>query len=453
MIDLNEVFSGSRVTQVGLGLLGRGIGDARTLARYGAQLVVTDQKTEQDLSESIERLADVPGITYRLGGHDAGDFEDRDLVLKGAGVPLDSPYIAHARAHGVPVDMSASLFMRIAGIPCIGVTGTRGKSTTTAMIAAILRADGQSPLLGGNVRGVSNLELLEQVTDRSMGVFELDSWQCQGFGEERSLARSSVRQGPFSPSVAVFTTFMEDHLNYYHGDIDRYLEDKAHIFLYQQEGDVLVVGTQARDALKRYRKGMRGHVLFADAQDIPTDCTLKVVGEHNLYLAGIAAATGRALGVSDEMIKRALESFQPLEGRLQFVRTIRGVHVYNDNNATTPEATAAALRALDPDGSKRVILLAGGADKGLDPMPIISAAREHAKAIVLLSGSGTDKLLPLCDGLFILQADTLQDAAQKGCDIAEEGDVAVFSPGFASFGMFKNEYDRGDQFLHLVSSM
>lgn len=165
---------------MGLGLLGRGVGDAKFLAEQGAELIVTDLKTEADLQESLAQLKEYSNITYRLGGHDLADFRDRDYILKAAGVPLVSPYIVEAQKNGIPIKMSASWFAEVSGIPTVGVTGTRGKTTTTYMLYEIMRAAGMEVLLGGNIRGVSTLALLPKVTEKSIALFELDSWQCQG---------------------------------------------------------------------------------------------------------------------------------------------------------------------------------------------------------------------------------------------------------------------------------
>src|SRR3989339_101878 len=300
MVNLEAIFKGKKITQMGLGLLGRGIGDAAFLARHGADLIVTDIKSGADLTESLAKLTDYTNITYRLGQHVEEDFCERDLILKGAGVPFDSKYIATARKHGVPIDMSASLMARISGIPMLGVTGTRGKSTVTYLLERMLQADGRHVVLGGNVRGVSNLALLDTVQEDSFGVFELDSWQCQGFGEEYSLEVQGIRQGPISPEVAVFTTFMPDHLNYYHNDIELYLRDKANIFLHQSASDTLVIGRQALSALEKYKKNIQAHVIVADESDVPARWKSHLIGVHNRYNIGIAIATARALGMDDE---------------------------------------------------------------------------------------------------------------------------------------------------------
>jgi UDP-N-acetylmuramoylalanine--D-glutamate ligase len=453
MLDLTKIFHGSRITQMGLGLLGRGIGDAAFLARQGAELIVTDLKQKEALAASLQALAPYPSITYRLGEHDMKDFADRSLVVKGAGVPFDSPHIAHAREHGVPVDMSASLFARIADIPMVGITGTRGKSTVTHLVAHILRTAHRTVLLGGNVRGVSNLALLEALTPDATAVFELDSWQLQGFGEERSLDVEGVRQGPHSPHVAVFTTFMRDHMNYYKGDMEQYFEDKAQIFLHQGPGDILVVGRNVLEFLEPYRSRIQAQLVVADEDDIPLEWSVPLLGEHNRYNAGIAVAVARQLGLSDEEIHNGLETVTPLSGRLEPIRTIGDVVIYNDNNATTPDATAAALSALDPDVKKNIVLIAGGAEKDIPVAPLCEGIRSHAKACVLLPGSGTDLLVRSCDIQELHHVETLEDAVATARTIAHPGDRILFSPAFASFGQFANEYERNDRFVAYVHSL
>jgi UDP-N-acetylmuramoylalanine--D-glutamate ligase len=449
-MNLSKVFKGTRITQMGLGLLGRGIGDARFLASQGADVLVTDTKTEHELASSLEELADCTSIQYRLGEHRSEDFEERDLILKGAGVPLDSTYIAHARTAGVPVDMSASLFARIAPIPLIGVTGTRGKSTVTHLLNHILSHAGEHVILGGNVRGVSNLALLESVQEESVGVFELDSWQLQGFGEAHSLREEGVRQGPLSPHIAVFTTLMPDHMNYYNDSMDAYLADKAHIFLHQHKDDICIIGRQVEQVLAPYKERMQGRCIVADETTVPHGLSLNLPGIHNRYNAGLAVAAAQAYGVRDTLIEEALLSFTAVPGRLEYVQTIRGVRVYNDNNATTPDATAAALRALDPNNEKNIVLICGGSDKGLALDVLEKSIRTHVRTTICIPGSGTlrfEKELPM---LAVLRTKTLEEALLHALSEAHSTDIILFSPGFASFGQYRNEYERNDHFMALL---
>ncbi len=422
---------------MGLGLLGRGVGDARYLAECGAELVVTDLKSRAELAESVAQLESFPNISFVLGEHRLADFSDRDLILKAAGVPLDSPYIAEAKKNGIPVRMSADLFAELSGVPVIGVTGTRGKSTVAHMLYAILKATGVPTLLGGNVRGVSTLALLPEVTPAHRAVLELDSWQCQGWGEAK-----------MSPHTAVFTTFYADHLNYYKNDPEAYIADKAQIFLHQTSADTLVLGKQcAPIIIEKFGERIESNVIVADALKLPDTWTLQIPGLHNRYNAALALAAARAIGIPDSESRAALGSFAGVPGRLELIAQKRGVKIYNDTTATTPEATLAALAAL-PEG--RTILIMGGADKEL-AMDALLEKLPETKRVILLAGTGTDRLKSSLPEAPVY--DTLALAIEDAVSHAARGDAILFSPAFASFGMFKNEYERGDRFAALVEAL
>lgn len=434
-MDYRAYIRGKKITVMGLGLLGRGVGDVRFLAEQGADLIVTDQKTKEELAPSLEALADLPQITYRLGGHDLADFRERDLILKAPKTPLESIYVAEAEKHAIPVTMSAALFARLSGATVVGITGTRGKTTTTEMIAHTLRVAGKKVLLGGNIRGVSTLALLPQVTSDTLAVLELDSWQLQGFRAER-----------ISPHISVFTTFFADHQDYY-PDMDTYLDDKAQIFLYQKPEDTLVLGQQAAPIVQeKYGERMRAHTVIAESITTP----LLVPGEHNRMDAGCALAAVEACGVSSEEAMRHLGTFPGVPGRLEKVREKDGVTFYNDTTSTTPEATLAALLALGTK-EKNIILIMGGSDKGLDMNRLLLELPNYAKRIIMLSGNGTNRVLPFIPTASVY--DSLASAVQEAVTGAVSGDIILLSPAFASFGMFKNEYDRGDQFNEIVRSL
>lgn len=432
---LEDFFGHRRVTVLGLGLLGRGLGDARCIAAHGAQVTVTDKKTAQELAESVAQLP--AGVTLHLGGHVREDFTDTDMVIKAAGARLDSPEIAAAREAGIPVYMSTALAARFAhecGATVVGVTGTRGKSTVSQMIFHTLAQVGRRAHLGGNIRGVSTLELLPGIAAGDVLVLELDSWQLQGFGDLQ-----------MSPQVAVFTNLMPDHQNYY-ADMDEYFADKANIFRYQKEGDVLVCGAQIESRIETVRSIVEPCVPVA----LPPEWTLRVIGEHNRENAALAAEALRALSLSEDHIRAGLESFEPVEGRLQCVREIRGVRIYNDNNATTPEATLAALKALDT-GTRNIVLIMGGADKYLDASALLYEIAKTCKRVILLAGTGTSRVAPLMQDYSIF--DSLEAAVHEAMASAQSGDTILFSPAFASFGMFKNEYERNDMFLSAIQNI
>ena len=440
-VDASAHFRGKKITIMGLGLLGRGVGDARYLAECGAELVVTDLKTREQLAESVAQLESFSNIAFALGGHRLEDFRDRDMILKAAGVPLDSPYIVEAKKNGIPVRMSADLFAELSGVSVIGVTGTRGKSTVAHMLYAVLKEAGKKVLLGGNVRGVSNLSLLAEATSEHVAVLELDSWQCQGWGEAK-----------MSPHIAVFTTLYQDHLNYYKDVPEAYLADKANIFLYQKPEDTLILGKQcAPTVIDKYGEKIESKIIIADELKLPDTWTLHVPGLHNRYDAALALAAARAFEVPDDVSRHALGAFAGVPGRLELIAEKNGVKIYNDTTATTPEATLAALSALSNDGlTKSIILIMGGADKGLD-MNALLAKLGEVKRVILLAGTGTSRVLEFIPSASVF--DTLDKAVREAFASAQPGDTILLSPAFASFGMFKNEYDRGDQFVNLVKAL
>lgn len=445
-MNFNDYFKGKKITVLGLGLLGRGIGDVAFMAEAGAELIVTDLKSKEELASSLAHLSSYSDITYVLGEHRKEDFENRDFILVGAGVPMDSKYLRYAREANVPLKQSAALFAELSGIPIVGVTGTRGKTTVTQMIHHTLSvATGEPILLGGNIRGVSNLQLLTEVHEGSLCVMELDSWQLQGFG-----------WAGISPQIAVFTNFMEDHMNYYHGDMTAYFLDKANIFKNQEGTGVLVTTPEVFEYAKGKGLTLQQEVILADSSVMPEDCLLAMPGEHNRLNAALAYEALKAISLSDDMIFEGLASFGGVEGRLQYVKSVDNVRIYNDNNATTPAATIAALEALDL-GNKNIILIAGGAYKEVDPLPLVASARKHCKSVILIPGTGTDMLInalsEVDDSVQSLVVENLEQAIEEARLVAENGDIILFSPAFASFGVYANEYERNDEFMTLVGSL
>ncbi len=452
MQNFKEQFKGKKITVMGLGLLGRGVGDTAYLAECGADLIVTDLKSKEQLASSLKILKKFPNIKFVLGEHRLEDFQNRDMVLKAAGVPLDSIYIKEARENNIPVEMSASLFAKIAGIKIVGITGTRGKSTVTHLIAQILKLAGKKILLGGNVRGVSTLQLLKKVTPKTIAVFELDSWQLQGFGDSR-----------ISPNISIFTTFLDDHLNYYKGNRDLYFSDKANIFKYQnrslpagRQGDIFVVG---EGVVKQLPGEVKRKVQIARAKDFPKNWKLKIPGEHNKMNAMCAILAARGMGINERIIKKAVENFSGIEGRLQFVREIKGVKIYNDNNSTTPDATIAALKAVGDIKKRNIVLIIGGDDKKLDTKKLLQEMPKWCSKIVMFKERGTDTIRDEVlkfkkKGIEVYEEEGLENTVKRAYSVAKKGETILYSPGFSSFGKyFKNEYDRNDQFIKIVKGL
>lgn len=433
--EIREQFKGKKITLMGLGLLGRGLGDAEFFAAAGAELIITDLKTETELAPSIERLKPYAAqITYHLGEHRIEDFESRDMIIRAPNAPLDSPFLAHARATGIPIEMDASLFAKLAaGATIVGITGTRGKTTTTHLIYEMAKAAGKNPLLGGNERDTSTLQLLNKVAAGGLVILELDSWQLQGFAERK-----------ISPHVAVWTNFLRDHMNYYHDDMDRYFEDKAAIARFQNRDDFFITTPEILRTMTT-RFGAPAGKCITDAV-LPEDWTVALPGEHNRANATFARAAAQCLGIPDEIIKNVLKDFAALPNRLQQLGEKNGIEFYNDSNATTPDATIAALKAL-AGKHKPIVLIAGGSDKSLVFEDLAREMETVAPTVILFKGTAQEKLQALLDKNFSIQlASNMREAFAAALEAAHTGSIILLSPGATSFGIFKNEYERGDQF-------
>jgi len=450
-MNYEEFFKGKKILMMGLGILGRGVNVANFLAECGAELTITDLKNEEQLASSLKVLKKFSNIKYVLGRHDLADFSGKDVIIKAAGVPLDSPFIAEARKNNIPVEMDASLFVKLStsDVDIIGVTGTRGKSTVTHLIFDILRHAQEKFLkrkvfLGGNVRGLATLPLLKKIKPNDVVVMELDSWQLQGFGDAR-----------ISPQVAVFTNLMNDHQNYYKNDMEKYFADKANIYRWQKKGDYLITGAKTAKLIKEKEKNdIKGRLAIADSKKIPRDWKVKLLGKHNLQNIALAVEATTALGVKENVIKKAVEKFKGLPGRLEFIKEVRGVKFYNDTTATTPEGVIAGLEALKKHKGK-IILLGGGADKELEYDEYAKAVKKSVKALVLFRGLASNKIIAaLGKTKFPVEVfDSMKSAMKFAVSSAKKGDVVLLSPGAASFGVFKNEFDRGDQFNKAVKRL
>ena len=454
MVNYKEFFKNKKITVMGLGILGRGLGYTKFLADCGADLIVTDLKTREQLATSIKELDNFKNIKFILGEHKLEDFRNRDMIIKNPGVPPDSIYVAEARNNNIPVEMDVSLLIKYAPeIKVIGVTGTRGKSMTTVLIyeilkhnkkllkhpSTVLRTKKLKVFLGGNMRGVATLPLLKKIKEGDILVCELDSWQLQGFGESK-----------ISPNISVFTSFMSDHMNYYKNDMEAYFADKANIFKNQTSTDFLVIRPGMEEFIKE--DDIKGTLFVANKHNVE-NWKFKVPGEHQRENLACAVVVAEIFGIPKDKIKKVVEKFKGVEGRLQYVKTAKGVKIYNDNNATTPEATIAGIEALK-NGSKNIILICGGADKNLDLVNLVNAINKHCKVVVLIPGTGTEKLVS-GDRVLVASKNTgnLNDAVKEAMKQSKKGDIILFSPAFASFGMFNNEYERNDQFMKIVKSL
>src|SRR3989344_2298796 len=439
-----KIFKDKKITVMGLGLLGRGLQVSAFLAQAGAKLTITDLKTAEELRTSIKKLQKYK-VRYVLGKHDLKDFENVDIIIKSAGVPLDSVYIQHAKNKNVPVEMDASLFVKIVKkiypkVKIVGITGTRGKSMTTALIHHILNENSKilnaKIFLGGNMRNTATLPILNKIKPNDIVVLELDSWQCQGFGDCK-----------ISPDMSVFTNIMKDHMNYYRGNIDTYLRDKSNIYKFQKKSDILITNTEM---LKKFKLKPKSKIIIPTNKTIKSlkNINLNIFGKHNIQNTSLAVEVVSKLGLKQKEITKSLKTFKGLEGRLEIIINNKATFI-NDNNATTPEAAGAGIKAVKEKYKKgKIILIAGGSDKTLDLSPLLKETKKVHK-IILLPGTGTNKLLEKIKTKYVLSKN-LKEAVGEAVKNINPKDVILFSPGFASFGLFKNEYDRNDQFLNII---
>lgn len=454
---------GKRVTVVGLGVLGGGVGVARYAVEQGARVTVTDMRDAGELAQSVQALEGLP-ITYRLGGHDINDFlpEGADVIVRNPGVPRQAEFLLAARDHGVPIEMEMSLFFRACAAPIIGVTGTKGKTTVSTLIGDMLASWNPHSVMAGNM-GISALAALERIDQQTPVVIELSSWQLEALDEHQ-----------LGPAVAVLTNIHEDHLNHYDGYED-YAATKRTIANHLCDRDVVVYNATQAD-VARIAKETSGRLMpFGDqdpggdgawptdidmrvrwngdvvAYDRPAHLTLSGVSGTQNALAAISAATARGVPVST--IASALASFQGVPHRLEQVNRCGGLTFINDTSATAPVAAAMTVDLLT-SRSKALTLIAGGADKASDFSVMARAIAISGARLVLLEGSGTERLLFALEAHGVKRIAThpsLATAFDTALSETTGGGAIVLSPGCASFGMFQNEFDRGEQFRQLAA--
>jgi UDP-N-acetylmuramoylalanine--D-glutamate ligase len=447
---------GKRVLIMGLGLHGSGIASARFAAQQGAIVRVTDLRPAEVLVPSIRTLEGLP-IEYVLGEHREEDFRWAEIVIRVPGVKRSSPYLRIARENGAQIEQEIAFFFQACTGRIIGITGTRGKTTTSMLIYEILRASGARTVIGGNVAGVETLSLLPTITPETLVVLELSSWQLEGLEPHK-----------LSPPVAVMTNVYPDHLDTYAG-MEEYVAAKANIFRHQHGDDLAVfnfdnpwtrrLGEEAPARTWYTSLELGGSFARGSADIAPFIFTeTPLIGKHNLENILLATTTARLLGVSDEIIATTVRSFHGVPHRLEEVATVNDVLYINDSASTTPVASRVALEAF----AGPVVLVAGGNTKFLPledwPRTIVQRSRD----VILLKGTGTNELLPVLQqeaekyGVANPVRGVFEDftaAMDEAVSLTRPGDVLLFSPGFTSFGMFLNEFDRGDKFVAYVRKL
>ncbi len=433
---------GRRVLVMGLGLHGGGEAMVRFLCQRGAKVTVTDLRDAKTLAPTIARL-DGMDVNYVLGEHRRADFTATDLVIRNPAVPIESPYLAAAKQAGVPIEMEMGIFF--AEYPrgnIVGVTGTRGKTTTATFIHHALLASGRQAALAGNMR-ISAVAMLDGLDRSNTVVLELSSWQLEGLLNRQA-----------APGRAVVTNVLSDHLDRYR-DLAAYAEAKATIVAYQGPDDLAVLNRENEWTCQFADRTAARLAWFSATDEVPGWSQARIKGQHNR--ANLAAATQVLydLGLSDDQIAGAVASFAGVPHRQQQIAKIAGVKYVNDTTSTTPDAAIAALSALSPP----FIWIAGGSEKHLDFGPLASLAAgmgDQIRAVVLLPGRATDRLTAMLAGMQCEKVESMSAAVRTAAELAHPGDTVLLSPACASFGLFLNEFDRGDQFddqVQILSSM
>ncbi|OGF31586.1 UDP-N-acetylmuramoylalanine--D-glutamate ligase [Candidatus Falkowbacteria bacterium RIFOXYD2_FULL_35_9] len=434
-------YKNKNILILGLGLLGRGIKDTIFFVKKGANVTVTDLKTKEQLSTALKQLKQYKNIKFVLGKHRHEDIDKADLIIRNADVPLNSEFLQYAFKKKKLVEMDESMFAEFCPCPIIGITGTRGKTTTATLIYEFLKKTDKKVYLAGNIMGQATLPLMDKVKKNDLVVLELSSWQLQGFGWKK-----------ISPQVAVFTNIYPDHLNRYKGMRD-YIADKRNIYKWQHKNDYFIANSRDKVTSSAVKSARAKIKMFSSSQ-VPKSWEIKLFGEHNLENISAAIQVAKIFKVKDKDIRTVLARFKGVEHRLEFVKKVSGIDFINDTTSTTPIAGQMALASLN----KPIILIAGGATKQLELKNFSKDIAQKVKAVVLLKGTATDELK---NGIvkykgedkILGEFDNFEEAVKTAFKYAEKGDVVLLSPGCASFGMFTNEFDRGEQFKKIVKDL
>jgi len=461
-----ESLTGKRV--VVLGLARQGLAVTRFLVAAGAQVTVSDLQGEEALTEALAELRDLPVRTV-LGGHPLSLLDGADLLCLSGGVPVEAPIVVEARRRGIPLSNDAQLFLERCPAPVIGITGSAGKTTTTAWVGAMCQAAGFTTWVGGNI-GNPLITDLERITPQDRVVMELSSFQLEIM--------------TISPHIAAVLNITPNHLDR-HGTMERYIAAKRPIVAYQGTQDHAVLGFDDANA-RALALETPAHLLFFSGRAEVEEgayktngdlflrlsgktervCTAKEInlrGPHNLLNGLAACAIAAVAGVPLGAIRQALRAFTGVEHRLEWVREIGGVHYYDDSIATAPERVVAALRSFD----EPIVLLAGGRDKKLPWEEFATEALARVRHLITFGEAG-EMIAGVVEKVreqraaaesspvrleAVTRVRTFEEAVEAAARTARAGEVVLLSPGGTSFDAFRDFAARGDRFKELVRAL
>lgn len=443
------MFKGKRV--VVLGAARSGIAAAQVLLASGAEVILTDITPLHQMPEA-ERVA-LQNMNIRLvtGSHPPALLQGTDLIVKNPGISPNIEFLAAARAMNIKWISELELAWLVTEAELVAVTGTNGKTTTTALLGEIFSRGPRPSAVGGNI-GVPLTEVSFGKSREWILIAEVSSFQLEDCYQ-------------LHPRVAVFTNITPDHLDR-HGTMENYIAAKLRLVQNQTEADYVVVNMDdpVLSALNLGRGKRVGYSLspsagadcYADedwfywrGEKIAPVAALKIPGRHNRQNALAAVAAAKVMDLPAETIRRGLAAFAGVEHRLEFVGEYRGIRFYNDSKATNPESTRIALNSF----ARKVVLLAGGYDKGADFRALAGLFRDKVRLLVAYGATGEKMVRQLAQGGFTeaVLAEDLAGAFSQATERARPGDIVLLSPACASWDQYKNFEERGRHFKSLVA--
>lgn len=451
-----EGIRGKRVAICGIGHNNTPV--ALQFLHYGAKVTACDRRPREQLGETADQL-EKAGAALCLGDGYLDTLADcgTDLILRTPGMKPYLPPFEQARRRGTPVTSEMEIFFSLCPAPITAVTGSDGKTTTTTIIAGLLKAAGHTVWLGGNI-GNPLLPVIDRIRSEDQVVVELSSFQLTGMAQ--------------SPATAVITNVAPNHLDW-HTDMQEYIDAKRNLIAWQKSGDRAVLNAD-NDITAGYEKDVKAQLyLFSrrakpgrgawltpggvltmseNGRDTPilNASEVKLPGVHNIenYLAAISAVWGR---VPPSVIAEYARTFDSVEHRCELVRVLNGVRWYNDSIGTSPSRTIAGLKAFD----RKVVLIAGGYDKHIPYAPLGPVAAETVKEAILMGATADaiEKVLRENSPMPIHRVSTMEEAVAAAAGIAKDGDIVFLSPASASFDLYRNFEERGDHFKKLVMAL
>ena len=434
-----------------LGLAKSGESAARLLDKLGAIVTVNDGKPFEENPAAQSLLEE--GIKVITGGHPLELLdEDFEWMVKNPGIPYNNPMVMRALEKQIPVITEVELAYLISDAPIIGITGSNGKTTTTTMIAEVLTAGGQNGLLSGNI-GFPASQVAQDAGETDTLVLELSSFQLMGIET-------------FHPEIAVITNLMPTHLDY-HGSFEEYVAAKWNIQKNMTASDCVILNFN-QDLAKELAKKtaakvipfstqekvdgayLDGDVLTFRGEAIMKASELGVPGSHNVENALATIAVAKLRGIDNQVIRETLAHFGGVKHRLQYVGEINQVKFYNDSKSTNILATQKALSGFD---NSKVILIAGGLDRGNEFDELVPDIKGLKKMVILGESAARVKRAADQAEVSYLDASDVRDATRQAFSVAEPGDVVLLSPANASWDMYKNFEVRGDEFLAVFKEL